>query len=448
MTQSNGSLPQQPTLTSFVTTDLSGITRGRAMLETEAEQQLEKGCGWVPANSALTPFDIIADPNPWGSLGDLRLKPDPASLVKVNTLPDSQMTPLAYYHSDLVQTDGAPWPTCPRTLLKDVQRQYREEFGIELMVAFEHEFTLTTEQSTTTPSFSLRSLRKIDPFGSVLMRVLEEAGAEPETFLPEYGQHQYEVTCRPCSPVQAADRAVNIREISREVASNLGYGISYSPIQQPDGVGNGVHLHVSFKDLQGKPQMYDPERPHGLAPITGSWAAGVLRHMPALCAFTAPTAVSYLRLQPHRWSAAYTSLGDRNRETSLRICPLVTMGGGDPARQYNLEYRAMDATASPHLALATVLLAGLIGIREQLATPEISDADPETLSSAESARLGIHRLPSSLSQALSVLRDDTRLLEQLPTALVDTYLCMKEEEIRICDGLNPEQLCQRYSQVY
>ena len=31
-----------------------------------------KGCGWVPANLALTPFDVIAE-NPWGSSGDLRL---------------------------------------------------------------------------------------------------------------------------------------------------------------------------------------------------------------------------------------------------------------------------------------------------------------------------------------------------------------------------------------
>ena len=45
----------------------------------------------------------------------------------------------------------------------------------------------------------------------------------------EYGKAQYEVTCRPTQGVAAADRAVNVREITREIARQMGLDISFSP---------------------------------------------------------------------------------------------------------------------------------------------------------------------------------------------------------------------------
>ena len=63
-------------LVTFVTTDIAGITRGRSFAACEIDDYMRKGVGWVPANLALTPFDVIADPNPWGAAGDLRLMAD------------------------------------------------------------------------------------------------------------------------------------------------------------------------------------------------------------------------------------------------------------------------------------------------------------------------------------------------------------------------------------
>ncbi len=86
MSQNNNN-PAPMRLTSFVTTDLCGITRGRSLPESEVAEQLATGCGWVPANSALTPQDIIADDNPWGSHGDLRLLPTRAAGCAWKTAP-------------------------------------------------------------------------------------------------------------------------------------------------------------------------------------------------------------------------------------------------------------------------------------------------------------------------------------------------------------------------
>ena len=121
-------------------------------------------------------------------------------------------------------------------------------------------------------------------------------------------------------------------------------------------------------------------------------AAGILEHLPALCAFTAPSVVSYLRLVPHFWSAGFGCLGERNRETAIRIPPTVELSGGDPARQINLEFRAPDAAACPHLVLAVLVLAGLRGLQDELPEPTLVEEDPTGLDEEERRRLGISGL--------------------------------------------------------
>jgi glutamine synthetase len=65
----SGSPELEPLLT-FVTTDYAGITRGRSIAASTYAPGQQKTVGWVPANMSLTPFDLLADPNPWGSAGD------------------------------------------------------------------------------------------------------------------------------------------------------------------------------------------------------------------------------------------------------------------------------------------------------------------------------------------------------------------------------------------
>ena len=58
------------------------------------------------------------------------------------------------------------------------------------------------------------------PFAPELMAALDEAGVEPEVFLPEYGRDQFEVSCAPAIGEASADRAVAVREITREIAEH------------------------------------------------------------------------------------------------------------------------------------------------------------------------------------------------------------------------------------
>jgi glutamine synthetase len=104
-----------------------------------------------------------------------------------------------------------------------------------------------------------------------------------------------------------------------------------------------------------------------------------------MIALTASSVASYYRLKPHSWSSSYTWLAERDREATLRICPVVTLAGRDPARQYNIEFRAADATANPYLALGAIVRAGLAGIEAALPTPPLVTGDPSAMSDAERA---------------------------------------------------------------
>ncbi|MBC3779741.1 glutamine synthetase [Pseudomonas sp. SWRI99] len=434
-------------MTTLVTTDLIGITRGRSFPTDELEHYEVAGCGWVPANSALTPQDIIASTNPWGAYGDLRLIPDLSSRVTVGTGPDADAPALDFIHGDIRETDGRPWGACPRTLLRDEIERYRETLGLQVNAAFEHEFNLHAGVAEHS-AFSLEAQRQGAEFGGWLLSALRAGGVEPEMFLPEYGKHQYEITCRPTLGVAAADRAVNVREISREIARQMGLALSFAPKTAANAVCNGVHLHISLLDLAGQPVLYDAGTINSLSQIGQHWAAGVLHYLPALCAFTAPTPVSYERLQPHHWSASYACLGQQNREAALRICPTVSLGGKSVARQFNLEFRAMDATASPHLAMAALLIAGRLGIEQRLALNAITDEIPDSLNDEQRKARGIVALPASLAQALDCLRDSGAFNEWLPKPLLDTYHALKTEELALTEQLSPADLCEHYARLY
>ena len=434
-------------LTTLTVVDYAGIARGRSVTRASFEKSKgAKTCGWVPANMSLTSYDIIADPNPWGSAGDLRLLAD--APARYCCWPAGAATPLDLVMSDIVETDGTPWVCCPRSFLKRALAAFKKETGTDFIASFEQEFQVLDAVWPQAPSFAVSALRRADPFGPDIVAALSQAGVEPEVFVAEYGRDQFEITTPPVAGLAAADRAVVIREVIREIAMRQGWRASFAPKTAVEGVGNGVHIHFSFAGPNGKPAAYDAKAPGGMSKLAGAFAAGVLKHLPALIAFTASSPISGLRLKPHNWSSSYTWLGERDRESSLRICPTVTIGGKDPAKQYNIEFRAADATASPHLSLAVLIMAGLEGIRSKLPAPPIFSGDPEALSDGERTRLGLQRLPDTLDAALDCLAADKTVCDWFAPVALETYIGMKRMELKLGEGQTPDALCKRYAFIY
>jgi glutamine synthetase len=431
-------------LVALVCCDLGAIVRGRALFSSALDARLTEGVGWVPANHALTPFGPIAEPNPFGATGDLRLTPDPTTRVRVG---EDGASALHLILCDIVETDGSPWAACPRSFLRDTLALLDSELGARVMASFEHEFQLLLDAPAALP-FSLEAQRRAEPFATRVMNSLVAAGVEPERFLAEYAAHQFEIPLAAAEGLASADRAVVFREVVREVARRLDARATFVPLLDPSEAGNGVHVHISLLDGGGGSLFYDSSRAGCLSELGGQFAAGVLRHARALSAFTAASPISAARLTPHRWSAGAVCLAERNREALLRIPPLVTLGEEDPERQLRLEYRGADATANPHLALATILRAGLEGIRERLPAPPILDRDPAELDAADAKRYGVGALPSTLQESLQALAEDDTARAWLGPLLYEAYVSVKQAEIDAASGRELEENCRRYAAIY
>ncbi|MEM7686197.1 MAG: glutamine synthetase, partial [Pseudomonadota bacterium] len=282
------------------TCDLAGKVRGKAFPAADLDRRLSRGVGWTPTNVQINCFDGIAE-SPFGALGDLLLIPDPAAEVRA----EFETRTEHFMLGDIVSLDGEPWALCTRSILKRALDRLKTLAGVDLLAAFEHEFQIKSESSLAGEGYGRAGFEAQRILCESLMHMLEAAGLSPDSIMKEYGANQYEVVIGPELGVRAADAAVILRELTRSTARHTGEAATFAPILDPASVGNGVHIHMSFLDANGDPATYDGDAPYGMSRLTGAFAAGVLKYLDAILALTAPSVISYLRLTPHRWSAAY-----------------------------------------------------------------------------------------------------------------------------------------------
>lgn len=425
--------------------DIAGQLRGKGFPARLLEARMRRGVGWTPTNIMITALGSIA-PGPWGPFGDLVLLPDGATHVRVDFGDDSALE--QFVLADICELDGRPWACCPRDFLRRGLTALKDEFGLSLHGAFEHEFHLSSVEERANSPYNLDAFRRQDAFAETLLWALGEAGVTPDTVMPEYGPSQYEVTVAPAEGLAIADQAILTREMARATAHRRGARASFSPILRPDSVGNGVHVHMSLRDAAGQPAMHDGAAPGGLSATAASFAAGIIEALPALVGLTAASTISYLRLTPHRWSAAYNNLGQNDREASLRICPIFATTDTPAAEQAHIEFRAADAAASPYLLLGGLVWAGLDGLRRALPAPPVTDRDPEAMSPGERRELGLQRLPQSLGAALDKLEAHTDLQAAMGPDLHAAYLTHKRFEASEMEPHDPAEQCDRYRLAY
>ena len=426
------------------TADLCGKMKGKAFPASQLDKRAISGIGWTPTNVQITCFDAIAE-SPFGALGDLALVPDPGSEAIVDFGDGS--TPERFMMADIRTLEGEPWGCCTRSILKAALARLKAVSGLTLKGAFEHEFQLVGSKGEAGWAYALAGFRAQAAFCETTMAALKAAGLKPDTIMKEYGDNQYEVTIGPEEGLKIADGAAVLRELVRATALRMGDRATFTPIRDPAGVGNGVHIHMSLLDADGTPVTWDPEGPSGMSRLTGSFIAGILRHAGALVALTAPSAISGIRLTPHRWSAAFNNLGFRDREATVRICP-VSGDAAARARGYNFEFRAADAAASPHLALAALVHAGAQGIEDGLPAPEVTAEDLSLLDAAALAARGLERLPADLPAALAQFAANPIVQGWFPEEFGEVYVAHKKGELAALDGKSPDEVLAAYQMVY
>ncbi len=428
----------------FVATcEIAGRVRGKGFPASELASRLLTGVGWVPTNTMITALGPIGD-TPFGATGDLILVPDPATEVDVDFGDGSAAE--HFFLGDIRNTDGTPWECCPRDFLRRALKALKNATGLDLFAAFEHEFVYTGVDDAVGSPYSLDAWRRQGAFGETLIAAMRKANVPPDSFLPEYAKRQYEVTSAPALGMKAADDAVRVREMARAAAFRLGHRATFAPILDPNGTGSGVHIHFSFKDEAGRPAMHDPAGAFGLTPVAQSFMAGVLRHLPAIVAVTAPSPVSYIRLRPNRWAPTWIYLAERDREACLRVCPVLDLPGLDAASQFNVEFRPADAAASPYLALGAMIRAGVDGICKELALG--GPKDVAAMSESERRAAGFRLLPQTLGEALDNLEATPEAKAWFGATYLDAYLGHKRAEAKMVAALPESEQCALYAESY
>lgn len=422
--------------------DYGGRVRGKGYLAERSQSMALKGVGLAPTNMMITSFGQILE-TPWGSRGDLLMMPDLSTETAIDR--GRELPVERFVLCNLHNLDGSPWACCPRGWLKRGLDTLHFEFGLRLFSAFEHEFHYSGVPEGGGNAYALDSFRQQGFFLHDVMAALGEAGVEPEMVMPEYGPGQFEVTNGPAIGTESADRAVKLREIVRSLARAHGHKASFSPVMKAGMVGNGVHVHFSLQDETGASVSYDAAGPSYLSKQLGSFVAGILRHMPDFLPLTAASAVSYERLQPHRWSAAYNNLSMQDREAGVRVCPI---SGGNPERSFNVEYRACDATANPYLVLGALVWAGIDGLRDNLPVPRATDKDPVRMSPEDLNAQGLQRLSKSLGEASDRMAASEAVLSWMGAEFRDAYLISKKSEMKLLEGLDLDEQVARYADCF
>jgi len=356
--------------------------------------------------------------------------PDPSAEVHVDFRDGSASE--HFFLGDIRNTDGSAWECCVREFLRRAVAALEAASGLHLLAAFEQEFVYTGVEDLPGHAYSLSAFRRQGVFGEMLMAAIRASDARPDSFLAEYGPRQYEMTVAPEKALAAADQAVVSREMARGAAFRLENRAIFSPMPVADGAGNGVHIHFSLHDASGASVTYDANGKLGLSAQAAQFAAGVLHHLPAISAITAPSPVSYLRLTPNRWAPTVADIKAQDRGAVLRVCPVFAVHDEqEKAAQFNLEFRVCDAAASPYMALGALIFAGADGLARNLSLP---DAAPP--------------LPHSLGEALDIMEANDTVKGWFGPVFFEAYLRHKRSEVAYVADLSPEDLCARYAEIY
>jgi glutamine synthetase len=322
---------------------------------------------------------------------------------------------IAWFASDL-WCAGAPYEAGSRNILGRVLERAAGH-GLGLNLGMEAEFfmfrdtadggyaPLSAKPHLDKPCYD--ASRLLDNMGWLgeLVEAMNGLGWDVYSFDHEDGIGQFEVDFTYFDALTMADNYVFFRLMANEIAARHGGFASFMPKPYGDRAGSGAHLNMSLYDLATGENLFktqDDPRGCGLSALGYKFIAGVLKHLPAICAVVAPTVNSYKRLLKHgsasgfTWAPVLCCYGNNNRTNTLR----VPLGGG------RVELRAADSACNPYLAAAMVLAAGLEGIEQNLDPGEPHLENMYLKTPADLAAAGIKMLPATLAEAVDAFAAD------------------------------------------
>ena len=212
---------------------------------------------------------------------------------------------------------------------------------------------------------------------------------------------QAEIDMRFNSLTKMADWLKWFKYVVKNVARRHGKTATFMPKPIFGDNGSGMHTHQSI--WRGDKPLFAGDGYGGMSEMAMHYIGGILRHAPALAAFTNPTINSYRRLVPGYEAPVNLAYSSRNRSAAIRI-PMYSPS----PKAKRIEVRFPDPTCNGYIAFAAMLMAGLDGIEKKLSPGDPLDKDIYSLTPQELAN--VPSMPGSLEDALANLKKDHEFL--------------------------------------
>ncbi|KAK5989363.1 Protein fluG [Cladobotryum mycophilum] len=390
--------------------DLSGVTRVQTVTKAFALGNSPSGGLAIqsPMTSATSVDSTIFPDLIWAGRDIVR--PDLSdSSLRVCTYDLTSAQVLCYVEEEPLPVHDR-FARCPRRQLDNALSTAKVEFGLDFLVGFEIEFYML-EMENGIPAKPVPRLgssyataeiyNKYYKLLEEIVGYIEDAGIVVYRFHPEGTAGIYEISTEPLPPMEAVDALVYCQETIRAVCARNGLWATVypKPFEKLEPVGRHIHLSIS------KP---------GLGP---SFLAGLMAETPALTAFMMPSYESYTRTEMCGYG--WVTWGLQNRTAAYR-----------QIRDGYWEIRQPDGCMNPYLGLASIIYAGLEGIRKEL--PLVVKPKPDItfgVTKEQREELGVTMsYPASLSEALDRLAESQVLKEAFPALLINRYLDIKRRE--------------------
>lgn len=266
-----------------------------------------------------------------------------------------------------------------------------------------------------------------DDFRDEACRIFNNLGIEVKYHHHEVGERgQQEIETYFSPTLKTGDNIITAKYILFNLARKHDLAITFMPKPMYQQAGNGMHLHL-FLTKNGKNAFYKKGEYGNINELGRYFIGGLLKHGPALSAFTNPSTNSYKRLVPGFEAPVALTYGQGNRASAIRIPKYVS----NP-KETRFEYRPPDATANPYLATSAMLLAGIDGVINKI-DPRDEGYGPNDKNIDEYTKDSIEFLPKNLGEALDALEADFDFLKRdniFNDDLLGQWIKTKDEEIK------------------
>jgi glutamine synthetase len=427
-------------------TDIDGVLRGKYLHKDKFFSAADGGLGFCNVVFGWDSGDVCYDNSDytgWHSgYPDATARVDLATLRRVPWDGD-----IPFFLADFVDAEGGPLGVCPRQLLKGViARAAASGFTAKCGLEFEWFNFQETPQSlaakgyaSPTPispgmfGYSLVRMAQNRPFFTALMDELRAFGVPIEGLHTETGPGVFEAAIQYSEALEAADRGVLFKTAAKEIGSRFGIMPTFMAKWSSQLPGCSGHMHQSLWSGK-KNAFHDDKDPLMMSATFKSYLAGLLRCLPEILPFFAPTVNSYKRLVDGFWAPTKVTWGVDNRTVALRVIPAG-------AKSTRVEVRVPGSDINPYLAVAASLAAGLYGIENEL-----------PLTAAPVAGSAYHakdaeRLPRTLQEATRRLADSKIAHEILGETFVDHFVRTREWEWRQFQDAVTDWELRRYFEV-